>query len=157
MNFSNHTFLTNSVYGSTFTTLTLFISQSCKNKEHCDKTRFEFVEMHTNPLDPHLICIIRRWVFDLNSLNLEVYLNTPAIVCIKRIYHVDEVRIGKTRGVNLLVWTEPWRGPDGRFIPRVFPILTSSTWLIIYLAYSLLKIHINWCFSFCAPFDIFSA
>ena len=45
----------------------------------------------------------------------------------KRIYHVDEVRIGKPRGVNLLVWTEPWRGPDGRFIPRVFPILTSST------------------------------
>ena len=36
----------------------------------------------------------------------------------KRIYHVDEVRIGKTPGVNLLVWTEPWRGPDGRFIPR---------------------------------------
>ena len=62
---------------------------------------------------------------------------------IKRIYHVDEVRIGKTRGVNLLVWTEPWRGPDGRFIPRVFPILTSSTWLIIYLANSLLKLHIN--------------
>ena len=53
------------------------------------------------------------------------------------------MRIGKTRGVNLLVWTEPWRGPDGRFIPRVFPILTSSTWLIIYLAYSLLKLHIN--------------
>ena len=46
---------------------------------------------------------------------------------IKRIYHVDEVRIGKTRGVNLLVWTEPWRGPDVRFIPRVFPIPTSST------------------------------
>ena len=62
---------------------------------------------------------------------------------IKRIYHVDEVRIGKTRGVNLLVWTESWRGPDGRFIPRVFPILTSSTWLIIYLAYSLFKLHIN--------------
>ena len=38
---------------------------------------------------------------------------------------------------------EPWRGPDGRFIPRVFPILTSSTWLIIYLAYSLLKLPIN--------------
>ena len=77
-------------------------------------------------------------------------------VYIKRIYHVDEVRIGKTRGVNLLVWTEPWRGPDGRFIPRVFPILTSSTWLIIYLAYSLLKLYINLkFFSFCAPFDIF--
>ena len=56
MNFSNHTFLTNSVYGSRFTTLTLFISQSYKNKERCAKTRFEFVEMHTNPLDPHLIC-----------------------------------------------------------------------------------------------------
>ena len=56
---------------------------------------------------------------------------------IKRIYHVDEVRIGKTREVNLLVWTEHWRGPDGRFIPRVFPILTSSTWLIIYLAFFL--------------------
>ena len=54
MNFSNHTFLTNSVYGRTSTTLTLFISQSCKN------TRFEFVEMHTNPLDPHLIGIIKR-------------------------------------------------------------------------------------------------
>ena len=27
----------------------------------------------------------------------------------KRFYRVDEVRIGKTRGVNLLVWTEPWR------------------------------------------------
>ena len=62
---------------------------------------------------------------------------------IKRIYYVDEVRIGKTRGVNLLDWTEPWRGPDGRFIPRVFPILTPSTWLIIYLAYSLLKLPIN--------------
>ena len=60
---------------------------------------------------------------------------------IKRIYHVDEVRIGKIRGVNLLVWTDPWRGPDGRFIPRVFPILTSSTWLIIYLAYFLPKLH----------------
>ena len=54
MNFSNHTFLTNSVYGSTFTILTLLISQSCKNKERCAKTRFEFVEMHTNSLDPHL-------------------------------------------------------------------------------------------------------
>ena len=85
MNFSNHTFLTNSVYGSRFTTLTLFISQSCKNKERCAKMRFEFVEMHTNPLDPHLIGIIKRWVFDLNSLNLEVFLNTPAIDCI-RIY-----------------------------------------------------------------------
>ena len=71
MNFLNHTFLKNSVYRSTFTTLTLFISQSCKNKERCAKTRFEFVEMHTNPLDPHLIGIIKRWVFDLNSLNLE--------------------------------------------------------------------------------------
>ena len=85
MNFSNHTFLTNSVYGSTFTTLTLFISQSCKDKERCAKTRFEFVEMHTNQLDPHLIGIIKWWVFDLNSVNLEVYLNRPAIVCI-RIY-----------------------------------------------------------------------
>ena len=82
MNFSNNTFLTNSVYKSIFTTLTLLISPSCKNKEHFAKTQFEFVEMHTNPLDPHLIGII---VFDLNSLNLEVYLNTPAIVCI-RIY-----------------------------------------------------------------------
>ena len=85
MNFSNHTFITNSVYGSIFIILTLFIPQSCKNKERCANTRFEFVEMHTNPLDPHLIGIIKRWVFDLNSLNLEVYLNTPAIVCI-RIY-----------------------------------------------------------------------
>ena len=60
MNFSNHTFLTNSLYGSTFTTLTLSISQSFKNKERCTKTRFEFVEMHTNPLDPYLIGIIKR-------------------------------------------------------------------------------------------------
>ena len=60
MNFSNHTFLTNSLYGSTFTTLTLFISKSCKNKERSAKTRFEFVEMHTNQLDPHLIGIINR-------------------------------------------------------------------------------------------------
>ena len=60
MNFSNHTFLTNSVYGSNSTILTLFISQSCKNKERCAKTRFEFVEMHTNPLGPHLIGIIKR-------------------------------------------------------------------------------------------------
>ena len=60
-------------------------------------TRFEFVEMHTNPLDPHLIGIIKRWVFDLNSLNLEVYLNTPAIVCIRiyrqEIYTMDDVMI----------------------------------------------------------------
>ena len=34
------------------------------------------------------------------------------------IYHVDEVMIGKPRGMNPLVLTEPWRGPDGRFIPR---------------------------------------
>ena len=85
MNFSNQKFLTNSVYGSTFTTLTLFISKSCKNKENSAKTQFELVEMHINPLDPYLIRIIKRWVFDLNSLNLEVYLNTPAIVCL-RIY-----------------------------------------------------------------------
>ena len=30
--------------------------------------------------------------------------------------------------------------------PKGFPILTSSTWLIIYLAYSLLKLHINMMF-----------
>ena len=60
MNFSNHTFLTNSVYGSIFIILTLFIFQSFKSKERCTKTRFEFVEMHTNPLDPHLIGIIKR-------------------------------------------------------------------------------------------------
>ena len=71
MNFSNHAFLTNSGYGSTFTTLTLYISQSCKNKECCAKTRLEFVEMHTNSLDPYLIGIVVWWVFDLNSLNLE--------------------------------------------------------------------------------------
>ena len=29
------------------------------------------------------------------------------VFLIKRIYHVDEVRIGKTRRMNLLVWTEP--------------------------------------------------
>ena len=40
--------------------------------------RLEFVEMHTNSLDPYLIGIVVWWVFDLNSLNLEVYLNTPA-------------------------------------------------------------------------------
>ena len=85
MNFSKHIFLTNSLYGSTFTTLTVFISQSCKNKERCANTRFEYVEMHNNPLDPHLIGIIKRWVFDLNLLNLEVCLNTPVTVCI-RIY-----------------------------------------------------------------------
>ena len=60
MKFSNHTFLKNSVYGNRFTTLTLFISQSCKNKERCAKTRFEFVEIHTNPLDPYLIGFIKR-------------------------------------------------------------------------------------------------
>ena len=60
MKISNHTFLTNSVYGSVFITLTLFISQSFINKERCAKTRFEFVEMHTNPLDPNLIGIIKR-------------------------------------------------------------------------------------------------
>ena len=87
----------------------------------------------------HKIFQIQPFV-DLNQKELVAELQ------IKRIYHVDEVRIGKTRGVNLLVWTEPWRGPDGRFIPRVFPILTSSTWLIIYLAYSLLKLHINMMF-----------
>ena len=87
MNFSNLAFLTNSGYGSTFSnsTLTLYISQSCKYKECCAKTRFEFVEMHTISLDPYLIGIVVWWVFDLNSLNLEVYLNTPALVCI-RIY-----------------------------------------------------------------------
>ena len=36
---------------------------------------------HTKPL----IGIVAWWVFDLNSLNLQVYLNTPSIVCI-RIY-----------------------------------------------------------------------
>ena len=82
MNFSNHAFPTDSGYESTFTTLTLYISRNCKLKECCAKVRFEFVDMHTNSLDPYLIDIV---VFDLNSLNLEVYLNTRAIVCI-RIY-----------------------------------------------------------------------
>ena len=58
MNFSNHAFLTNSGYGSIFTTLTLYISQSCKNKECYAKTRFELVEMHTNSPDPYLIGIV---------------------------------------------------------------------------------------------------
>ena len=71
MIFSNHAFLINSGYGSTFTTLTLYISQSCKNKECCAKTRFEYVEMHTNWLDFYLIGIVAGWVFDLNSLNLK--------------------------------------------------------------------------------------
>ena len=60
MNFSNHAFLTNSGYGSTFTTLTLYIPQSYKIKESCAKVRFEFVEMHTYPLDPYLIGIVAR-------------------------------------------------------------------------------------------------
>ena len=67
------------------TILTLYISQSCKNKECCAKTTLDFVEMHTDSLDPYLIGIVVWRVFGLNSLNLEVYLNTPAIVCI-RIY-----------------------------------------------------------------------
>ena len=58
MNFSNLAFLTNSGYESIFTTLILHISQSCKNKECCAKTWFEFVEMHTNSLDPYLIDIV---------------------------------------------------------------------------------------------------
>ena len=55
MNFSNRAFLTNSLYGSKFTMLTMYISKGCKNKECCAKTRFEVVEMHTNSLDPYLI------------------------------------------------------------------------------------------------------
>ena len=60
MTFSNHAFLTNSGYGSTFTAQTLYISQSYtnKNKECCAEVRFEFVEMHTNSLDPYLIGIV---------------------------------------------------------------------------------------------------
>ena len=58
MNFSNHALLTNSGCGSTFTTLTLYISQSCKIKECFAQTRFEFVEMHINSLDPYLIGIV---------------------------------------------------------------------------------------------------
>ena len=58
MNFSNLAFLINSGYGSTFTTLMLHISQSCKNKECCAKTQIEFVEMHTNSFDPYLIDIV---------------------------------------------------------------------------------------------------
>ena len=33
--------------------------------------------MHTNSLDLYLIGIVAYWLFDLNSLNLEVYLNPP--------------------------------------------------------------------------------
>ena len=47
--------------------------------------RLEFVEMHANSLDLYVFDIVVRWLLNLNSLILEVYLNTPAIVCI-RIY-----------------------------------------------------------------------
>ena len=54
-------------------------------------------------------------------------------------YMVITLLILKTRGMNPLVWTEPWQGLDGRFIPRVFPILISSTWLFNFLP----KLHFN--------------
>ena len=44
----------NSGYGSKFATLTLYFSEICKNEECCAKVWFEFVEMHTNPLDPYV-------------------------------------------------------------------------------------------------------
>ena len=45
-------------YGSTFTTPSLYISRICKNKECCAKAGIEFVEMHTNSLDPYLIGMV---------------------------------------------------------------------------------------------------
>ena len=57
-----------------------------QKKECCVEVQFEFVEMHTIPLDPYLIGIVVWWVFDSNSLNLEVYLNTLAIVCISWVW-----------------------------------------------------------------------
>ena len=41
-------------------TNSVYLQKLHKNKERCAKTRFECVEMHTNPLDPHLIGIIKR-------------------------------------------------------------------------------------------------
>ena len=41
--------------------------------------------------------------------------------------------------------------------PEGFPILTSSTWLIIYLAYFLLNPILIRCFSVCKAFDLFTA
>ena len=38
--------------------LTLKISQICQKKECSAKTRFEFVEMNTDSLDPYLIGIV---------------------------------------------------------------------------------------------------
>ena len=49
------------------------------------------------------------------------------------------VRIGKTKGMSLLALARSRREVH----PEGFPILTSSTWLIIYLAYFLLKPHFN--------------
>ena len=59
----------------------------------------------------HLVAQIVIWSFLLSIVLSNVRT--------KIIYHIDEVRIGKTQGVNLVDWTEPWRGPDRRFIPRV--------------------------------------
>ena len=39
------------------------------------------------------------------------------------IYHVNEVRKGKTEGMNLLVQTEPRWGPDVRFIRELWDFL----------------------------------
>ena len=109
MNFWNDAFLTNSGYGSTFTTLTLYISQSCKTKECCANVRFEFVEMHTNLLDPYLIGIVVWWVFDLNSLILEIYLNTQAIVCL-RIYRQVIYNVGSNVRRMILIKTIYYQG-----------------------------------------------
>ena len=55
MNFSNHGFLTNSrIWEYIQNTNSVFLPK-LQNKECCAKTRLEFVEIHTNSLDPYLI------------------------------------------------------------------------------------------------------
>ena len=61
----------------------------------------------------------------------------------KRIYHVDEVRIGKTPRGEPLSLDRALARSRQEVYPEGFPILTSSTWLIIYLAYLLPISHCN--------------
>ena len=70
------------------------------------------------------------WINKINHMYISGIEPSSVIICqtnysrlerekIKSIYHADEASIGKTWGVNSLVLTEPWWGPDERFILRV--------------------------------------
>ena len=125
-----------------------------------DDGRSDTVRNHNRALEPlapvHWKCL--QCITYISHKSYRPGMNAKASILIrkiKRIYHIDEVGIGNPRGEPLSL-DRVLAGSRREVYSEGFPILTLSTWLIIYLAYFFPKPHFNQIFFICKAFDLFT-